>query len=157
MSDLVADNNGDITYEPPAGSENSDGSDIEGETAEPVLLMSTAPPPFVRRRGRGQAGQGRGWDWPTHSTKKRAWRQVFALLINDWQLYKILLQITNASELETAICCLWCIIYFNTNLSLFLLVYCVAACLWIIHDRMFLEKILNIFSYASPNSNKNQI
>ena len=62
MSDLVADDNGDISYEQPAGSENSDGSDIKAETAKPILPTSTAPLPFVRRRGRSpaRAGWGRG-------------------------------------------------------------------------------------------------
>ena len=57
-------------------------------------------------------------------------------------------------EVEVAICCLWCILYFNTNLPLFLLVYCVSACMWMICGCIFLEKILNIFIHASPSASK---
>ena len=59
-----------------------------------------------------------------------------------------------ACEVEVAICCLWCILYFNTNLPLFLLAYCVSACMWMICGCIFLEKILNIFIHASPSASK---
>ena len=156
MSNVVVEDNGGITCEPPAGSKNGDGSDIEAETAEPVLLTNSAPPPFVRRRGRGRARRGKkeGGGLTAHSTEKGAWQQVLALLISDWQLLQISLQISSTCELEVAICCLWCILYFNTNFSFFLLVYCVAACVWMIHDCICLEITFNIFIYASLDSSK---
>ena len=56
--------------------------------------------------------------------------------------------------MEVAICCLWCILYLNTNLPLFLLVYCVSACMWMICGCIFLEKMLNIFIHAWPSASK---
>ena len=35
---------------------------------------------------------------------------------------------------------LWCLLYFNTSLSLFLLVYCVEACVWMICNCFFRDK-----------------
>ena len=46
---LVADDSGGITCEPPVGPENDDGSDIKAKTAEPVPSTSSTTPPFVRR------------------------------------------------------------------------------------------------------------
>ena len=60
LSDLVADDDDDITHEPQAGSENGDGSDIEAETAKPMPTASTAPPPFVMRGERSRAMGGGG-------------------------------------------------------------------------------------------------
>ena len=50
------------------------------DTAQPVSSTSTAPPPFVRRSGRGQTGCGRGEGG--HNMEKGVWQHVFILLIS---------------------------------------------------------------------------
>ena len=66
VPDLVADDSGGITYEPPVGPENDDGSDIKVKTAELVPSTSSTTPPFVRRwesRGEGGLTNAQHWQW----------------------------------------------------------------------------------------------
>ena len=150
LYDLVADDNGGITYEPPAGSENGDGSGIDAEMVEPVH-----PLPLWGGKGEVKWVEGGREGWRMHTTDKRAWWQVCSfywtvtgncrkhhskyLMLVNW---KLLYVVFGVYCILTPIC------------PCFLLVYCVAACVWIICDCSFLEKVLNIFIYASPNSNK---
>ena len=86
LSDLVADDDGDIMYEPPSDESESDGSDTEAQ--EPMPLTSTAPPPVARRRGRGRA-RGRGvTDRRTTQRRGRGTRSTRVhqdKLVSDWQ------------------------------------------------------------------------
>ena len=86
LSDLVADDDGDIMYEPPSDESESDGSDTEAQ--EPMPSTSTAPPPVARRRGRGRA-RGRGvTDRRTTQRRGRGTRSTRVRqdeLVSDWQ------------------------------------------------------------------------
>ena len=77
--------------------------------------------------GGGGGGGGGGGEGAQHGEGGVAARVRFTDQYQ--QVQKISLQLSSACELEVVICCLWCILYFNTNLPLFLLVYCVAACM----------------------------
>ena len=104
--------------------------------------------------GQAEVGQGVGGGGGGRTTWRRGHGSTCSLYWSVPTSVENLTPLSNACELEVAMWCLWCILYFNTNLPLFLLVYCVAACMWMIHDCIFLEKILNIFIPTSTNASK---
>ena len=114
MFDLLADDNGDITYGPPAGSENGDGSDIEAETAESMPSTSAVLPTFVRRRrGRGRAGQGREGVIDGHTTLRSGRGSRFRFtdqwLANCRKYHSKYLMFVNwkLPYVVFGVCCIW--------------------------------------------------
>ena len=109
----------------------------------------------VRQRSDTVCGvRGGGGGGGTNNMQKGVWRHMFALLISTNKCRK-----SHSSYLMLVNWKLPYVVfgvYYNTNLPLLLLVYCVAACTWMIRDCVFLEKILNIFIHASPNACKIQ-
>ena len=151
MPGLVANDNGYITYESSAGPEYGDGSRhclarAVNKHCTPSLCEE------VRQKSDSVWEVGGGG----HNMEKEAWQHVFALLISTNKCRKSHSSYlnSNACELEVAICCLWCILYFNTNLPLFLLV--LMCCSMHVNDLWlhFSGKILNIFIHASPSASK---
>ena len=142
VPDMVADDNGYITYD----SQRGQSTATIAETAQTVPSTSAAPPPFLGRSGSGWTGWGRGEGDAQHGEGGVAACIHFSDQYQE--MWKMTVQISNACGLEVAICCLWWIWHLNTSLPMFCWFTVLQhACEWSM-TAFFLEKILNIFIHA---------